>query len=358
MDIVVIAPNGTTGETYSGSAIAENGTPPYAYSVVSGALPDGLAYDPVTGDITGVPTAAGTFNWTAEAVDSSVIPVTVDQPITQTISTLVATLTLPPANFNFPYAGSVNASGGIAPYTFAIVSGALPAGLVLNSDGTITGTPTAGGAGSNITFQVTDSADATPNVVDVTGVITVSVAATMAQPFVKTLARNADASCTASPVMVNLKIDFAQLPKKFMQVWLANGARFIPVAYAQYDFSVSQVTGASQIDAVRGLLFNMNWWPTQQYPNAQLPNGPFNQLVIFNQQTGQEAVYETGNFGQNVFGYGQMPLLASPNDTISIRLWAASDSTTILGIGNFQFTSEGTRYPYYNTASTNIWGQN
>ncbi len=48
------------------------------------------------------------------------------------------------------------ARGGRAPYTFAITSGALPAGLTLNANGTITGTPTVSGT-FTFTVEVTDS---------------------------------------------------------------------------------------------------------------------------------------------------------------------------------------------------------
>ncbi len=48
------------------------------------------------------------------------------------------------------------ARGGVAPYTFAITSGALPTGLTLNAVGTVTGTPTVAGT-FTFTVEVTDS---------------------------------------------------------------------------------------------------------------------------------------------------------------------------------------------------------
>jgi len=55
------------------------------------------------------------------------------------------------------YSQTVSASGGAAPYSFAISAGALPAGLALSaSTGAITGTPKAGGAAS-FTVEATDS---------------------------------------------------------------------------------------------------------------------------------------------------------------------------------------------------------
>ena len=55
-----------------------------------------------------------------------------------------------------PYSYALPASGGVAPYTFSIISGALPPGLTLNSaTGVIAGTPTAAGSFS-FSVQVVD----------------------------------------------------------------------------------------------------------------------------------------------------------------------------------------------------------
>ena len=55
-----------------------------------------------------------------------------------------------------PFSGAIKVSGGTAPYTFALNGGALPDGVSLMSDGTLTGTPTAAGDFS-FSVDVTDS---------------------------------------------------------------------------------------------------------------------------------------------------------------------------------------------------------
>src|ERR1035438_9048515 len=64
---------------------------------------------------------------------------------------------LPPGMTGVPYAGSIAATGGAAPYTFSVVRGGLPAGLAFSSGGSLSGTPTTFGS-SGFTVQVTDSA--------------------------------------------------------------------------------------------------------------------------------------------------------------------------------------------------------
>jgi hypothetical protein len=75
------------------------------------------------------------------------------------ITPLSLSCTLPAtAQVGVAYSGSCSASNGTAPYTYSITSGALPAGLTLNtSTGAITGTPTTQGANSSFTVTATDS---------------------------------------------------------------------------------------------------------------------------------------------------------------------------------------------------------
>lgn len=64
-------PNGTAGYPYNQTICASGGTAPYAFSVSSGALPGGLAFNGATGAITGTPDSAGTFTFTITATDAN-----------------------------------------------------------------------------------------------------------------------------------------------------------------------------------------------------------------------------------------------------------------------------------------------
>ncbi|MGB8012320.1 MAG: putative Ig domain-containing protein, partial [Terriglobales bacterium] len=130
---------------------------PYTFSATG--LPAGLSISS-TGTISGTPTVSGTFNYTVTITDAAGnvgtvnCSVTVNPPISLTCSgTSTGEVGVP---FN---SGPITVTGGVAPFTFSIGSGTLPAGLTLNtSTGAVTGTPTASGT---FTIKVTDSLGAT-----------------------------------------------------------------------------------------------------------------------------------------------------------------------------------------------------
>ena len=62
-------PEGTVGTEYNQTLAADNS--PTQWTVTSGTLPDGLALDPTTGTITGIPTAAGSSTFTVTAENSA-----------------------------------------------------------------------------------------------------------------------------------------------------------------------------------------------------------------------------------------------------------------------------------------------
>ncbi|AUD02649.1 SdrD B-like domain-containing protein [Spirosoma pollinicola] len=128
--------------------ITDNGTTIGTISITAGQATATLS-------VTGVSDAAshtlvGTFNGlTATATYTAPIPCTV-------CSTSITMASLPNGQVGTAYSQTLTASGGTAPYTYA-VRGTLPAGLTLNPlTGEIAGTPTAAAA-SSFTITVSDA---------------------------------------------------------------------------------------------------------------------------------------------------------------------------------------------------------
>ncbi len=154
---------GRVGELYSQSLVATGGSAPYTYSLVSGALPPGVALSS-SGTLSGTPTASGSFPVVLRVTDAA--GVSYQQIFTVPVgaaSLAFTNITLYPSYVGQPYYTSLQAAGGVPPYSFALTSGSLPAGLSLNANGVISGTPTTAGPVSAVTFKVTDATGATAN---------------------------------------------------------------------------------------------------------------------------------------------------------------------------------------------------
>ena len=150
-------PGGQLLTPYSANLQATGGSLPYNWSVIGGQLPNGLGLSPANGTITGTPTSARTLTFTIQVKDSSGDTASASLSISITAATLaISTTGLPGGTVTVPYSAQLNATGGIAPYTWALATGALPAGLTLSSSGAISGTPTTAGT-SSFTVQVTDA---------------------------------------------------------------------------------------------------------------------------------------------------------------------------------------------------------
>ncbi len=242
----------TAGQPYSQALTAAGGSGRYSWSVLSGALPPGLELSLSNGTISGIPSTAGTYNFTAEVMDSTqpapqaatgafsitvssvppgsptditVVPgnasaeVGWEQPdfdggsaitgynvyadgtkvmsaaqnatsvevpnltdgvmyavtvaatngdstgapsspaveVTPMVQPLViSVLSLSAASVGTAYSAALTATGGLAPYSWSLESGALPPGLSLSTGGVISGTPTTAG-GSEFTISVADA---------------------------------------------------------------------------------------------------------------------------------------------------------------------------------------------------------
>jgi uncharacterized delta-60 repeat protein len=149
-------PNGTLDTAYNAYLVALGGTPHYTWSITSGTLPTGLLLNADTGVISGIPTTAGNSTLTFKVIDSSNQTASKTLTIRIVAPLNISTSSLPAGTVDMAYSVTLQASGGYAPYTWSIVSGSLPPGLICTSAGVISGNPTAAGT-SSFTVQVTDS---------------------------------------------------------------------------------------------------------------------------------------------------------------------------------------------------------
>ena len=150
-------PNGTVGVAYSQTLSITGGTSPYAWSIASGSLPAGLSLSS-GGVVSGTPTAAvGPTSITFQMADLTSAMATKSLSITITTPPSISTGSLPNGTVGTAYSQTLSTTGGTAPYSWTIVTGSLPAGLILSSSGLISGTPTAAVSSTSVTFQVTDT---------------------------------------------------------------------------------------------------------------------------------------------------------------------------------------------------------
>jgi hypothetical protein len=155
-------PPGTVGTAYTLGLQAANAMPPLTWSVTTGTLPPGLQLVAAAGLLTGTPTTAGSYTFTAQVADTTGATaqaaftlVVNPQPLT------IVTAALPAGAVGTAYSQTIQSAGGKPPIAWSVASGALPAGLSLDSvAGTVSGTPTAAGSFA-FTVQATDSAGGT-----------------------------------------------------------------------------------------------------------------------------------------------------------------------------------------------------
>ncbi|MFN4260210.1 MAG: choice-of-anchor Q domain-containing protein, partial [Gemmataceae bacterium] len=69
--LTLTLPDGTYGTTYQQTITTGNSVTPVSFTVNAGALPGGLTLDTATGQLSGTPTAAGTFGFTVLATDAT-----------------------------------------------------------------------------------------------------------------------------------------------------------------------------------------------------------------------------------------------------------------------------------------------
>jgi|GEM_PF-466984 len=155
----VALPNSILNIAYSAVLASTGGTAPITWSATG--LPSGFSINSSTGAITGTPTTVtgSPFSVSITAIDSGTgaTQQTATKQLTLTVlpTLSVTTTSLASGTVGTVYSATLQAMGGVAPYTWNATG--LPAGLSLNAtSGVLSGTPTTPGA-QTATITVTDS---------------------------------------------------------------------------------------------------------------------------------------------------------------------------------------------------------
>jgi hypothetical protein len=151
---------------------------PLTWSVTSGELPPGLKLAN-TGDLSGTPTALGSYTFTVSVHDGyKAAPHTASATFTITVDPIaVSNEYLPTATVGKVYSSyAMKTDGGKGSKKWVITSGGLPSGMKMSTTGVITGTPTQSGS-FPITFRATDSAVPADSTAPTTFTLTVAALA-------------------------------------------------------------------------------------------------------------------------------------------------------------------------------------
>ena len=134
------APAAEVGQPFTLQLAATGGRAPYTWSAQG--LPTGFTLDPAKGTISGTPEAPNTAAVKVSVTDALGLTQTVEVSLPVAAKLAVLKKALATARVGRRYSARLTAIGGVAPRTWQIVGGRLPAGLKLNTaTGQISGTP-------------------------------------------------------------------------------------------------------------------------------------------------------------------------------------------------------------------------
>ncbi len=145
--VTTALPPALEGAFYAAQLQATDGVPPYAWSVVAGALPAGIELVGSDGTLGGASAAVGTHEVTVAVDDAQGghDERTLSLVVLESGLHIATGSPLPLGHEGEPYAVTLEALGGTAPYFWGVSGGTLPPGLTLTSGGVIQGTPGADG---------------------------------------------------------------------------------------------------------------------------------------------------------------------------------------------------------------------
>lgn len=128
----------------SGCNLSIGSIVPYLWSIVAGALPQGMTLEQCSGIIRGEPLQAGTFQFRVRALDA--IGSFQERTFTLRVVEIVTAATLPEGGQGSFYLQNLDAQPSeLDEQQWSLVAGALPDGITLTAAGVLSGTPTESG---------------------------------------------------------------------------------------------------------------------------------------------------------------------------------------------------------------------
>ena len=300
---------GRVGAAYYKILEAADGTAPYKWNIIEGALPPGLTLN-ATGTISGTPSKLDSYSFIVKVTDSTKpTPHTATKLLSIAVETEtveITTSSLAAGQVGVAYSRMVEATDGTTPYKWNITSGALPPGLILNAEtGLISGTPTKLDSYS-FTAKVTDSTK--PTAETATKSFTMAVAA------------------AATPVKIAVtSVPSGQIGIAYLTTLAATGGS------SPYNWSVTSgaLPGGLALTAATG---SISGTPTT--------SGTF-AFTIQVTDSGSHATKDSVSFSTTIAaGSGYSVLLA----------WTASPSTGVTGYNVYRSQESGSGYAKINPA--------
>ncbi len=249
------------------------------------------------GTLTNTTTTSATYTAPAPISSSQTATITATS-IADSTKTGTATITIPAmpsvTSTDASLAGAVGstysitlqASGGIAPYTWALADGSLPSCLTLSTSGVITTTsgtaPTASCAGtfSNITFKVTDSGTPTP-LTETSAAMTITITAASAITFTGAMPAaatwnqpytgSAAATGGAGTLTYTMATGSGPLPTGLALAASSGAVTGTPTAAGKFPFTIQAADGFGD-SATQAYTITVSY-PTLTVTPATLPTG-------------------------------------------------------------------------------------
>jgi hypothetical protein len=255
--------DGAVGTPYSQTLTATGGTSPYVWTSPSGNLPPGLFLNSGSGQITGTPTAVGSYQFSVKLVDSAGAFVAGQVSVVISAGMSISSCPASTAVVGQSYSSSATAQGGAAPYVWSIQSGALPDGLKIDSaSGTVSGVPTTIGI-SSFTIALVDSAAVSATrscTLSISGGGTLAIATAPALvPAVLGSAYSVDLAASGGAAPYVWKLSTGALPPG-IALEPAGRIEGTPTAAGSFQFSL-QATDAGGRSAVQGFTLAVNLAP-------------------------------------------------------------------------------------------------